>query len=93
VTCKHCQTEIADKALICFRCGQATSEPVAALAVGGRARRKSIWPAAIGLTVLAAAGLFMAKGPVGDVPDWLRWTIAGGAAVVLAYRVVRRMRR
>ncbi len=25
--CKHCQTEIADKALICYRCGNATTEP------------------------------------------------------------------
>ncbi len=25
--CKYCQTEIADKALICFRCGNATTEP------------------------------------------------------------------
>jgi hypothetical protein len=24
--CKHCQTEIADKALICYRCGHATTE-------------------------------------------------------------------
>ena len=27
MTCRYCQTEIADKALICFRCGRATSEP------------------------------------------------------------------
>jgi ribosomal protein L40E len=25
--CKHCGTEIAVKALICYRCGQATTEP------------------------------------------------------------------
>jgi hypothetical protein len=25
--CKHCGTEIADKALICYRCGHATTEP------------------------------------------------------------------
>ena len=27
MTCKHCQTEIAEKALICYRCGHATTEP------------------------------------------------------------------
>ena len=27
MTCKQCGTEIADKALICFRCGAATTEP------------------------------------------------------------------
>jgi hypothetical protein len=25
--CKYCQTEIAEKALICFRCGRSTTEP------------------------------------------------------------------
>jgi hypothetical protein len=27
VKCKYCGTEIADKALICYRCGNATTEP------------------------------------------------------------------
>jgi hypothetical protein len=27
VKCKSCGTEIADKALICYRCGNATTEP------------------------------------------------------------------
>jgi len=26
MTCRHCGTEIADKALICYRCGTATTE-------------------------------------------------------------------
>jgi hypothetical protein len=25
--CKYCGTEISDKALICYRCGSATTEP------------------------------------------------------------------
>ena len=25
--CRQCETEIADKALICYRCGNATTEP------------------------------------------------------------------
>jgi hypothetical protein len=27
VKCTYCQTEIADKALICYRCGRSTTEP------------------------------------------------------------------
>lgn len=27
MTCTHCGSEIADKALICYRCGRATAEP------------------------------------------------------------------
>lgn len=25
--CRHCGTDIADKALVCYRCGNATTEP------------------------------------------------------------------
>ena len=25
--CRYCKTDIADKALICYRCGKATTEP------------------------------------------------------------------
>ena len=28
--CRHCGTEIADKAIICFRCGASTTDPVRA---------------------------------------------------------------
>ena len=27
MTCRHCGTEIAEKALICYRCGNATTAP------------------------------------------------------------------
>jgi zinc-ribbon domain len=27
MVCRHCGTQIADKALICYRCGTATTEP------------------------------------------------------------------
>jgi len=27
MTCRNCGAEIADKALICYRCGNATTEP------------------------------------------------------------------
>jgi hypothetical protein len=42
--CRHCGTEIADKALICFRCGTATTEPVfkpASLSARGSSRKRT----------------------------------------------------
>jgi hypothetical protein len=27
VICRHCGTEIADKAIVCYRCGTGTTEP------------------------------------------------------------------
>jgi hypothetical protein len=56
MTCRHCGTEIADKALICFRCGKATAEPRIAPPAEGSifiAPRRSRWP----MVVAAAAGL------------------------------------
>jgi hypothetical protein len=28
MTCRNCGTEIADKAIVCYRCGTATADPV-----------------------------------------------------------------
>ena len=33
--CTHCSAEIADKALICYRCGHATTEPLVNAPAGG----------------------------------------------------------
>jgi hypothetical protein len=55
--CKHCGTEIADKALICYRCGNATTEPrIKPPAVGPlfeRPRRSRLPVVIIVLIVLA----------------------------------------
>ena len=52
--CSHCGTEIADKALICYRCGNATTEPRVKPPVDGPlfARPRRRWPAAPILVIL-----------------------------------------
>jgi len=93
VTCHHCGTEIADKALVCFRCGQPTSAPAAPRpARGGRAGAQPVWLAVTALLVLVAGGLFMARAASGQVSSSVSYTIAALAAVVLAWRVLRRRR-
>lgn len=90
MTCTQCGTEIADKALICYRCGRATAG-VAVEGPGGRTSAgRPLWPALAGLVVLVLAGLFMASAAAGQVPRWLSWVVAGLAAVVLVYRIARR---
>jgi hypothetical protein len=51
--CRSCGTEIADKALICYRCGRATTDPVhkPAIVPGRRVSTRAI---ALGVAVLAA---------------------------------------
>jgi uncharacterized membrane protein YvbJ len=58
VVCKHCGTEIADKALICYRCGNATTEPRVKPPSEGplfeRPRRSRMPVIAIGVLILLA---------------------------------------
>ena len=57
MNCAHCGTEIADKALICYRCGRATTEPRVKPPDDGslfdRPRRRRVSPTVI-VIILAA---------------------------------------
>ncbi|MEO5741632.1 MAG: zinc-ribbon domain-containing protein [Vicinamibacterales bacterium] len=54
MTCRECGTEIADKALICFRCGAAVQEAVHKPHVAPRKTRPLIVYAIFALLVLIA---------------------------------------
>ena len=68
--CKHCGTEIADKALICYRCGHATSEPRIKPPAEGplfeRPRRRSPVPILIAVLIVLALLLAWWLGLVGS---------------------------
>jgi len=55
VICRSCGTEIADKAIICYRCGAATTDPVRK-PVPLRRRRRAL-PALLVLIVLLLLAL------------------------------------
>ena len=59
--CKHCGTEIADKALICYRCGQPTAEPRIKPPAAGSIfvkRRRSKLPWLLAVLILLALLMF-----------------------------------
>ena len=67
--CRYCNTEIADNALICYRCGRATSDPRVKPPSEGsifehRRRRWSPWIIVLILVILAilAAAAFLFTG-------------------------------
>jgi hypothetical protein len=90
MTCKHCGTEIADKALVCYRCGQATFEPV--VKPGQAPKRRSSLPLVLALLVLVLGALYMGQAAAGQAPRLVSWVVAGLAAIVLAWRFWRRRR-
>jgi predicted cobalt transporter CbtA len=96
VTCRHCGTEIAANALICYRCGHATADERAPAQGGSRRARTSggagPWVTGAAALVLVAAALYMGQATYGQVPRALPWTLAGLAALVLAWRLWRRGR-
>ena len=66
--CRYCKTEIADNALICYRCGRATSDPRIKPPSEGsifeHRRRRSPWIIVLILVILAilAAAAFLFTG-------------------------------
>ena len=61
--CKNCKTEIADNALICYRCGRATTEPRITPPAGGSLfehRRRSRLPMIVVAVVVILAVILLA---------------------------------
>jgi hypothetical protein len=55
--CRNCGTEIADKAIVCYRCGTGTAEP-ARKPVEIRPRRRGLIPIVVAILVALAALFF-----------------------------------
>lgn len=76
MTCRSCGTEIADKALICFRCGAATTDPVRQ---PYKAKRRPSLPLALFGLLLTGAGMAIAAVTPGLTPiDAVAGAIAAG---------------
>ena len=92
--CRQCGTEIADKAIVCYRCGTATTDPVRPPAEIRRRRSPLLSTAALVLLVVAA--LFL--GEAGRIAPQYQasWELPVAAVllviavVVVIVRIVRR---
>ena len=88
--CSNCGTEIADKALICYRCGQATFQAKRAPARPPAKGRQLILVVAMIILILSA--IFLGQVQTNTVPEWVRYTVIVLAVVVLAWRLLQRRR-
>ena len=88
--CSNCGTEIADKALICYRCGRATFEAKRAPAPPPAKGRQFILVVAMIILILSA--FFLGQVQTNTVPEWVRYTVMTLAIVVLAWRLLQRRR-
>ena len=91
--CRNCGTEIADKAIICYRCGQATTDPVRR-PVPTAPRRSPIVPLVVVAVLAIVVYLFQLSRTAAD-PQLLQTAsgLCGGAAVAVLFVGLLRRRR
>jgi hypothetical protein len=85
MTCRNCGTEIADKALICYRCGTATTAPRIAPPPARKARGPLPLIAVIVLIVAVAAFLVPTFPP--DATRTAGWAVAAGLIGLAVWRL------
>jgi hypothetical protein len=89
--CRQCGTEIADKAIVCYRCGTATTE-ASRRPAEIRPKRGRLLPL-VAFALLTLAALFLGQAGQTVVPAAYRTPaeVVLGVAIVLAVvRVIRR---
>jgi hypothetical protein len=92
--CRNCGTEIADKAIVCYRCGAGTTDPVRRPAVV-KPRRGRLLPL-VALVLLVLLALYLGQaGRMAPVPLSSNYQIAAGICVAIAivFLMVRIARR
>ena len=90
--CRQCGSEIADNALICSRCGVATTEAKYKAPI----RQKSsvnLIVTVLALVLVALFALYMQQAATVGAPTWLRWLIVVAAVAIVAIRLAARRRR
>ena len=89
--CRNCGTEIADKAIVCYRCGVSTTEPLRKPAAlqnrgSGLPLVAALLPLLLSLALVAGAG---ASGHPKEL-DIAAAVLAAGGVVMLIARLARR---
>jgi hypothetical protein len=93
MNCRQCGTEIADKALICYRCGTATTDPVYQPPSSSRPRsRVSFIVTFAALVLLGIVAIVLARSSPNGTPPMVTYVVAGAAIVIVALRAYARRR-
>jgi uncharacterized membrane protein YvbJ len=90
MTCTNCGTEIAERAIVCYRCGQSTVQAKRKpAALPSRSRSIVV---TLAFVVLMLAALFLGQAGTHTLPPEVSWTVTAAAAVMLVWRVAIRRR-
>jgi hypothetical protein len=89
MTCKTCGTEIAEKALICFRCGTATTAPRVRPPSERPRRTVSRGPLTLAVIVLVLSMLLMGQVVTDQVPREVGYGLAALALAAIVWHLAR----
>ena len=91
--CRSCGAAIADKALICYKCGTATTEAKYQPApLRAASSRSGLVPTVIALALLAAAVLYFERGSSAGSPEWVAYLAVAAAVIIVGIRAYARRR-
>lgn len=94
MNCRKCGTTIANKAIVCYRCGTATTEAKFKAPAARRPRSAiNLLSSVLAVVLLALAALYMQRVVTVGAPSALRWLIVVLAAALVALRVIARRTR
>jgi len=92
--CRQCGTEIADKAIVCYKCGTATTEAKFKAPPARRPRSPiNVVSSVLAVVLLVLAALYMQRFVTVGAPNELRWVILLLAVGLVALRVIARRAR
>jgi hypothetical protein len=83
VICRNCGTEISDKALICYRCGTATTER--RITPPAERPRRGILPLLVAILLIAMAAVLAIPQVPEGTPRLAGWAVAVVLAVVAVF--------
>jgi len=92
MTCRQCGTEIAEKALICYKCGAATADPVFQPGGTKPRSRAPFVVTFVALLLLAGVAVALARSSPNGTPPAVTYIVAGIAIVIVALRAYARRR-
>jgi uncharacterized membrane protein YvbJ len=92
--CRNCGAQIADKALICYRCGTATTEAKYQPAqLSRRSSRSGLIATVIALALIVVLFVVMGRIATGETSDYIRYAAVVVAVLIVALRAYVRRRR
>jgi hypothetical protein len=89
--CRNCGTEIADKALICYRCGEATTTPK--VAPPPPPRERGPWAVVIAILVLIGVAVLVLPELAPGMPRLAGWATLVIVTVLTVWRLRPRRRQ